>query len=57
MRNEFPYNMKVKTEWEKMNKEWNILIHEDKIDCDNRKCKQCEWYDYCEFYQIKEECE
>ena len=46
MKDQFPYNMKVKTEWEKKNKEWNILIHEDKIDCDNRKCKQCEWYDY-----------
>lgn len=52
---EWPYNMKVETEWEAGNKQWNILAIEDRLECDNIKCKNCKWYNYCEFYQIKEE--
>ena len=54
-KNEWPYNMKVRDEWERLNKEWNILAVEDKLECDNIKCSECKWYNYCEFYQIKEE--
>ncbi len=52
-KDKFPYNMKVKTEWDAGNKEWNILAVEDRLECESIKCKECKWYDYCEWYQIK----
>lgn len=53
-KDEFPYNIKPRDEWEEKNKMWNILAVEGTLECE-MICDKCEWERYCEWYQMKED--